>query len=116
MTKPFSLGGPKEDPTDLLKGWERGTERQRAEDAPKDPMEAVARAKGNVDASMDRVMVLHHRTVQRSMEEYKLKLKKKILEAEIEKRRHQDRELLSLAVAEAINHRNRLKARALRSS
>jgi hypothetical protein len=116
MTNPFNLGGLKEEPGDLLKGWAKDTGTQRAEETPKDPTEAVARAKGNAEASMDRVVVTHHRMVQRSMEEYKRKLKKKILEEEIKKRLDQDRELLSLALAEAINHRNRLKARTLRSS
>ncbi|EHM10585.1 hypothetical protein TheveDRAFT_1467 [Thermanaerovibrio velox DSM 12556] len=119
MTRPLALlSGPKDERLTLRKeaaeAEAKGTEVGKEEGTPQDPMEEVRRAEERIYASMDRVMVTHHRTVQRSMEEYKLKLKKKILEAEIKRRRDQDQELLSLAVVEALNHRNLLKAKVLK--
>lgn len=74
-------------------------------------IERVRMAKEAADSSMDRVVVTHQRTVQRSMEEYKKKLQKRLLEDEIRRRRDQDLDLLGKAIAERINHRNLLEAK-----
>jgi hypothetical protein len=81
------------------------------EEMPPSAREALMEAEKARDRALDRVVLTHQRTVARSMEDYKVKMKKKLLELERRKRREQDLELLSRAVAQTINHRNYLESR-----